>query len=222
MLPKTDITAIVNIHPDLDAEILSLEREVIKLLEFSERRVITCQDDIKDATNDLTIMANLKKSLEEKRKEYVRPLNEYSAQIHNVFKTISDPLQKADKLTRNKVIAWQDEEDAKARKAQEAAVLKAQAAALEAEVRGDQPTGELEVIPDAPLAPPKTTFAEVGTASRKQNWKWELVDLSLVPQQYLMLNESLVGKVVRAGTREIPGIRIYPESGLQITGKKES
>ena len=50
-------------------------------------------------------------------------------------------------------------------------------------------------------------------------WKWELVNFALVADKFKVLNEVLVGKMVRAGERDIPGVRIYSEDEIAITPK---
>ena len=51
-----------------------------------------------------------------------------------------------------------------------------------------------------------------GSASKRTNWKWRLKKESDVPRMWFMLDEKKISAVVRAGTREIPGLEIYPES----------
>lgn len=45
------------------------------------------------------------------------------------------------------------------------------------------------------------------------NWKFRVADLAAVPREYLIVNETLVGKLVRnsEGKLQIPGIDIYDE-----------
>lgn len=58
------------------------------------------------------------------------------------------------------------------------------------------------------IAPEKSKVA--GSSVRKQ-WKFEIVNANLVPRQYLMVNETLIGQTVRnqKDTISIPGVRIY-------------
>ncbi len=47
----------------------------------------------------------------------------------------------------------------------------------------------------------------------RHNWKFRLDDLSLVPREYMLLNEVMVGKIGRdsEGKARIPGITFYDE-----------
>lgn len=78
------------------------------------------------------------------------------------------------------------------------------------------------VVAPAPVyapAPVAKVQTDMGTTQTVKIRKYRLVDLSKVPAQYLMLNDSLVGKVVRAGIPEIPGIEIYEEESLRVTAR---
>lgn len=42
-------------------------------------------------------------------------------------------------------------------------------------------------------------------------WKFEIVDSSLIPRNFLVPDEKLIRTFVNAGTREIPGVKIYED-----------
>jgi len=57
---------------------------------------------------------------------------------------------------------------------------------------------------------------EAGSGSKRTIWKWEVEDLSLVPDKYKKIDDGAVTKVVKAGKdkTKIPGIRVYSENIL--------
>lgn len=63
----------------------------------------------------------------------------------------------------------------------------------------------------APVVQVATTKA--AGVSTRQNWKYEITDASLIPREYLVVDDKKIGGVVRAmkGDTDIPGIRVYPE-----------
>lgn len=63
--------------------------------------------------------------------------------------------------------------------------------------------------------------AKVAGISSRENWKFEVIDLSLVPREYLMIDEKKVSGVVKAMKAEtkIAGIRAYPEAVLATRTK---
>lgn len=89
-------------------------------------------------------------------------------------------------------------------------------AAVEAEQAGDKATAEAilsEPVLNVPVAVPEPATPKVEGVSIRENWKFEVVNPLLVPREYLMPNETLIGATVRArkGQIEIPGVRIYAE-----------
>ena len=96
-------TQIVQV-PEANVTIESFQEQVKSLLAYSESRVVVCDDDAKGATDDLSMMSSLKKNIDERRKEYVSPLNDKVKSINNLFKTITEPLEQADSITRDKVL----------------------------------------------------------------------------------------------------------------------
>ena len=41
---------------------------------------------------------------------------------------------------------------------------------------------------------------------------WELVDITKVPAHLLMVNDSLAKAMIKGGTREIPGLRVWNDA----------
>ena len=57
--------------------------------------------------------------------------------------------------------------------------------------------------------------SEHGTVSGlRSNWTFEVKDFAAVPDQFKMLNEPAVRAMIRAGTRDIPGLRVYEEQKI--------
>jgi hypothetical protein len=118
----------------------------------------------------------------------------------------------------------QAEEAAKAQEAPltglAAFVAEEEAAALQAEIEAARLATENAIRETAMAprqvvvqAPPKVTAA--GTSFRSV-WKFKVLDLALVPREYLILNEQMVGALARStkGAMAIPGIEIYEEKTI--------
>lgn len=215
-------TAVVNVAPSIDPTVIKLRDEVQKLLAYSQERKVASVQDAESATNDLSIISQLKKTLEEKRKEYLQPLRDYTSNINDAFKLISDPLNEADRITRDKVLAFKQYQEQLRREAEEAARLQREADEAARKVR--EATGEIMperteanvIVPEVS----KHVHADLGTTGMITIKKWEVSDFALVPDKYKEPNSKLIGSVVRAGG-EIPGIRIWEEQTLRVTAKGE-
>jgi hypothetical protein len=55
--------------------------------------------------------------------------------------------------------------------------------------------------------------------SIKTEWTFELVDISIVPREYLKFDDVKVRAAVKAGARDIPGIRIFAEEKMNLRAK---
>jgi hypothetical protein len=109
-----------------------------------------------------------------------------------------------------------------AKEAEARRLAEAEAARLELEaasaVRADAPEAEA-VANEAWHANQRATASAAelsrthtqsgGVTSLRANWRFEVLDLTKVPPQWLTLNDKLVSAAVRTGTRSIPGLRIF-------------
>jgi hypothetical protein len=213
--PMAPVTSIVQ-SPAPALVLTSMREQALSLLQFSRDRTVKSLEDTKVATEDLSIIANSKKVLEAKRKEYVTPLNDQVKLINDTFKLVSEPLNEADKITRDKVLAFRAEQERLRREAEEINQAKLDLAQREAALNQGAFTVDTTPVEVAPEQP-KHINTDFGTAGTMTVRKWELEDLSKVPIDYLMIDAAKVGKVVRAGIPSIPGIRIFEDQSLRVT-----
>ena len=64
---------LIKVDQKSEPGILLLLAESNQLRDYAIARVIATAEDVKTATNDLAIIAKLKKTMEAKRKEYLQP-----------------------------------------------------------------------------------------------------------------------------------------------------
>ena len=199
------------VRPETDIQVQSWYNEALGLQKYAEARIIKTVDDLKPANDDLVTIRRLRKALEEKRKGYVKPLQDHVKSINDAFKIFSEPIEIADKITSQKILAFTSEQ-AHIRSEQE----RINAERMKLAQDEMKLTGELtesinlvEVIKEVPT----TIKTEVGTTGQRDNWKWEVQDINLVPRGYLMINAGMLTPIVKAskGKLTIPGIKIYNE-----------
>ena len=68
----------------------------------------------------------------------------------------------------------------------------------------------------APAAAGRTRTDTGAVASLQTRWRYRVVDLALVPPEFLMLDDTAVQADINAGTREIPGLEVYAESNVRV------
>jgi len=142
-----------------------------------------------------------------------------------------DPLVQAEAILKPKLLAWtkklkKEEDDrladarAKAKKDAEAAQLKK---AEEVEDAGGTPE-QVEQVLSKPVQTPPVVLAKVeapkvdAIQSVRTTWKWRAIAPELVPDGYKKLDDSKIGKVVRAmkGETSIAGIEVYCEEAVAV------
>ena len=210
--------SLVLIKPEADVEIIAFYSEAIRLREYAEARVITTNDDLIPATNDLTIIARVKRGMEAKRKEYLSPFQNHIKETNEAYKLLMSPIEQADKITRNKILAFSAEQERKRREAEAIESEKLELARREAALNGGEITIDLSPLVKPEVVPDRVN-TELGSTGVMKLRKWEVEDLSKVPLDYMMIDAAKVGKVVRAGIPAISGIRIWEENILRVAPK---
>lgn len=209
---------VIKINPEVDAGFISLYSEVQRLLDYATVLTVTSNEDVKRVTNDLSLISKLRKSIEEKRTEYTGPINEHLHIINAAFKTITEPLESAWKITRGKVTAYNLEQERRRREAEEINRQKDELAKREAKLNEGVITVNTEPVV-VPAAPQAHIYAEAGTLGTRKDRKWEVEDITKVPVEYLTVDSVAIGKLVRAGIKSIAGIRIWTEDSLTVRPK---
>ena len=207
-------TSLVNINPEADSQVIAFCNEALGLQKYAEARIIKTVEDLKPATDDLSIIAKVRKGMEERRKEYLKPLDDHRKAINDTFKMLMLPIETADQLTRKKILAFQGEQSRIRREQEEINRLRLEAAAKEAILNG-KPIEPVEIIPLAQETPRKTT-TEMGSASAFKVRKWEIIDFQLVPDDLKVIDAGKVTKLVKAGIGSISGLRIWEEDSLRV------
>lgn len=209
-------TTAVVLRPGEDIDVHSYFEEALKLLDYAEGRVITTAEDIKPATDDLSLIAKLKKAMEAKKREYLDPLKAKAEAIRETYSTLMDPVIRADKITKDKILAFQQEQERKRQEQEEINRLRIVAAQKEMELKGEL-TESVDLVEVAPEAP-KRVSTDIGSTGQRDNWKWEVVDFSLVTDEYKMINPAILTPAAKSykDTRTIPGIRIFNEPIIAV------
>jgi len=157
---------------------------------------------------------------EDERDTYVRPLFTAEREYNEQFKVVQSPLKDAESGLKNLMKAFQNLQRA-AQQAAEAKQRKEQAEAEAAAAERNEPPP-----PPPPPPPPKPgpVRGEYGSkAVLKEKWVHEVVDKTMVPLKYLMVDEAAVRLAIKEGARDqvdapaIRGIRIYNEGTVAVS-----
>ena len=205
----------------MDLEVIERDERAQELsgisLELLERaQSIEIVDPVSDheAAEFLAQVKTARKRWDELRHWFTNPLEKQKKAIIAKFAADDAPLAQAQKIVGDKHIAYVREAQEKARREQERLRKLAEArqakAAAKAEEKGLEAPPVVIHMPTV-QAPPKTVRTEAGSVTIRSAWKFEVVDMAALPDEYKIADAVKLGKVVRAGVREIAGVRIYEE-----------
>ena len=200
------------------------ERRVLSLAETADSFVVETDIDVGIASEFLKKIKDTESKIEAKRLEFTKPLNQSLKAINATFKKLKEPLAEAKKVVSDKILSWRRIEATKARKAEEEArkieeekIRKIQEtceSGLEAKDKQEMIEEIMEEEePEAMIKKPETT---IGNTQARKIWKFEVTEFDKIPDKYKMINRVEVNADIRAGERDIPGIRIFQEETLSI------
>jgi hypothetical protein len=213
-----------------EVEILTIQATAFQTK--AEAMVVESDEHVTGATNLLSYIAQSKKSFEDRRTGIVKPLNDDVKKVNDAFKKIEAPLDTATKVLKDKVINYRQEQEKKrqaelARVERDRKVAEDRQKELEAaRLQELLTTGVIpeKITPVQPVAPvelppeiPTKVNASLGSSTVRKVWDFEIVDPALVPRLYLTVEEKLIREAIKAGVREITGVRIFQKDQLSIS-----
>lgn len=206
-------TAFVKVQPEQDAQVMAFYNEALGLMKFAESRVIQKVEDLKPATDDLSIIARLKKAMEAKRKDYLSPFQDHIKEVNETYKRLMEPIEQADKITRGKILDFQAEQARRQAEAEAINREKLELAKREEILRGEH---TVDLTPVEVPIPVTRVQTDMGTVGQRMIRKYQVVDFAALPDQYKIENSALLNKVVKAGIPFIPGVEIWDDVILAV------
>ena len=205
--PKTALV----LRPGEDVEVRGYYKEAERILEYAKARVIASVEDNKAASDDLTIIARIKKSMLEKRKEYLDPVLDQAEAIRNTYTYFMMPILGAEKLTKDKMLAYSDDQCLIRAKQEEINRKRTEADEAEMKLKGEltESVNLVEVIPE----PSKRVSTDMGSSGQRDNWKYEIVDLDALPREYMIPDLVMLNAIAKKyhDNKSIAGVRFYNE-----------
>lgn len=197
--------------------------------ELNTLEVKNSEDDKKAVELGLANKSALKR-IESFRLAIVGPLNDHIKNINGIFKKIMEPFERNDSTIKQKRDVYLREQerlrieeqrriDEQHRKEQ-AALDEARRKEQEKLNKKAEKKGiEAPILPPATVLPPppkvevsQTVRTDIGRSTVRKIMKFEVIDLALVPREYLMPDEKKIGAAVRAKlATQIPGVKIWEE-----------
>lgn len=197
-----------------------------EIIEQVERAQITNDKEESDGNDLLKIAKNLRKAADEERAATVKPFNDGVKSINTRYKEqIIGPLDEAIAKLESKIKPYALKKIQIQRENERIARENLEREALEKASKAETPEAQNQIIETAVKAAdriekPNTVRGSYGSVtSSRIVYKFEVEDLSQVPREYLVLDESKVRKAINGDKRveSIPGIKIVED--VQLTSR---
>jgi len=199
---------------DLDDK-LSQKKDVI--VRDAQTIIIKNDEQLHRAADLLKSIKSLQKQINKCFDPSIKAAHDAHKEILEAKKRQSEPLKKAEKIIKPKIAQYQDEQEhirrEAERKLQEELRKKEEEKLLKEAIGNEAVLDEPVVVPVVKM---EDTTKHEGI-SRVTEWHWRLKDFSIVPEEYKMLDEVKLNRVVRAmeNNISIPGIEIYSEKKIR-------
>lgn len=207
--------------PEDDVNIASIKEASAKILDIAEKRIVKDPETATAATDDLAIISGYLKTVDARRKDMLQPFRDYIDGVNALCKEIAEPLNKADAITRKKLLAYKQELEERQRKQEEINRKRLEAAQAEAELKNGEISESVNLVEVTEA--PTTIHANIGDVSGRKAWHYEVVDFALLPDEYKLPNDRMIKAAISSskGQKQIPGIKIWQEESLTVTARKE-
>ncbi len=231
-------------------DLITITPEAQELIAFSQTFLttveairITSPEEAQATVEQLRIIKETAKAIDDTRKEYTKPLDEQKQMYMELFRPAADVLAKAEKIGKGALGEWNKEqrrlvaiEIENQRKSQETERLRLAeeqkkadallAEADEAAASGDTQTAEAlesqaaaiqETAVSCPVVRISAPEKPQGSSVRKI-WKSRVVNAALVPDEYKIINQKALDAYAIAMKSEakIPGVEFYVEESVAI------
>lgn len=186
---------------------------VARMVEEAEALKIESEQDNERAVALGTSAKKLFNQIEDRRKAIVNEPNDFIKSVNGFCKVFSDKLKSVEdgmkrKISQYRAVQEQRRREEELRAKREAEELQKKLNA-EAKEKGTEPVQVAAPILPKQQAPVRT---ETGSAAARKVWTFEVEDLDRVPRKYLSLNEKAVRDDIRAGVRNIEGLKIFEDA----------
>jgi len=192
-------------------EVAVIKEETSKALNAAQSITIATPEDMVKATDMLSSMKTVAKTVKERKEAITKPLNEALASARDLFKPIETNLAEAERVVKGKMLAYQDAVEKKA----EADRLKIAKKVESGYMKPETAVAKMDAIKE----PERHVQGNVGSVQTRTVRKVRFVDLGtlsgpeiiqLALGGYLQWDEVAARKDALAG-KTIPGVGVYEE-----------
>jgi len=188
----------------------------IKAERISEAIAVDSDEEETMAIDSLADIKRFMKQIEDARKNQVDPFNKLVKRVNDIFRPIGDGLVKSESVIKDKVKQWRIKKEAIRQEEERKRQIEYQKQIAEEQAKAKKEKREAEIVPPPPTIMQTNVRGTPSTASSRKVWKFEVLDETKIPREYLVLDESKIKAMIKTGTREIAGIKIYEDFEISV------
>lgn len=204
-MEKEDVVAAFDKKPSEQQIVATKKAEAEEIIEAFRDFEIEDDDDFSVVADGLKEVKIIAKDLEERRTKITQPINGALREFNSWFKPAQVVLANTERLLKDRMDKYLRMKEEKARLAMEAAA--------QASLAGDFDTAHeaAKGIVENPVA---------AGISHSRYYEYEIVDLSVIPREYLCLDHSSIKLHIKSAGRakpaDIPGIRFFDKTRTSV------
>ena len=179
--------------------------------------VVNSTESAKQATEMIGQVKRLAKAIDERRKEIIAEADSFVRFTNCQVKPLADELKEGEAILKRKLSDYAMRVELQRReierKQREALVE------LQKQVDAEAKSKGVETVVLPPVAVPikkEPVRSDSAVSSAVPVWKHEVIDAKLVPREYLIVDELAIRAAIKAGIRDIPGVRIFEEMEMRV------
>ena len=176
---------------------------------------ITTDEEYESAVDILKEVKRAANELEAARTSITKPMNDAVKAVNAQFVEPSSRLSIAETRLKHMTSKYVADKRAEQQRMIAEAAIAAAAARANSE-HSAAVTDVAKVIEQAAAA----AAPAVSGVSFSERWDWSVSDLSLIPREYLRVDEAKINGAVRSGVRSIPGMRIFSITSTRVVAGK--
>ena len=206
-----------------NTEVKELSEQSTQIAEAVQILKVVTAPQYESAGEKLKEIKGHQKRLDALRKSFTQPLDQAKSAIMDFFRKPEEKLKQAESVLKNAMLGYVNEQDRIAREAQSRLDEEArkQREKLEEQARKAADKGKTEkadilltkaALVEAPVV--QAQQVKVAGQGVRLDWDFQVVDASLIPREYLMVDEMKIRKMVKAFKEDakIPGVKIFSKN----------
>lgn len=187
------------------------KRRISEMQQQADALEIRDDSGEKQAVDAAAQAKKLVNALEDQRKSVIADPDKFVRSVNSFVRTFRQPLDNVVNTLRLKIGTFQYEKELERRKIQKA--MEEEARKLQEKLDAEAKEAGIELPPVMPVPAPRPdsiTRTEAGaSASIRTQWTGEIIEPGKVPREYCSPDQSKISQAVKAGVRQIPGVKIF-------------